>query len=113
RRVLKPHKTATSPENPGSRAQRNKIIMGPNLSGPRINIKTTSRGSMAKPYIVITGVKTMRPPLYLVNLPHNCTEKELAEWVESRGFQIASVRIIRDLVAGVSPAFAYIDLQDS
>ena len=55
----------------------------------------------------------MVPSLYLVNLPHNCTEKELAEWVESRGFQIASVRIIRDLVAGVSPAFAYIDLQDS
>jgi len=68
---------------------------------------------MAKPYIVITGVKTMLPPLYLVNLPHNCTEKELAEWVESSGFQIASVRIIRDLVAGASPAFAYIDLQDA
>jgi RNA recognition motif-containing protein len=54
----------------------------------------------------------MSSSLYLVNLPHNCTDNELKDWVESHGFHIASVRIIRDVIAGVSPAFAYAWLQD-
>jgi RNA recognition motif-containing protein len=50
--------------------------------------------------------------LYLVNLPHNCTDSEIKHWVESRGFKTHSIRIIRDLIAGVSPAFAFVRLQD-
>jgi hypothetical protein len=50
--------------------------------------------------------------LYLVNLPHNCTDNEIKHWVEARGFKTGSIRIIRDLIAGVSPAFAYVHLQD-
>ena len=50
--------------------------------------------------------------LYLVNLPYNCTETEVKEWVESSGFKTSSIRIIRDLIAGVSPAFAYVQLED-
>jgi hypothetical protein len=55
----------------------------------------------------------MPSSLYLVNLPHNCTDNELKDWVESHGFQVASVRIIRDVIAGVSPAFAYAWLHDN
>ena len=51
--------------------------------------------------------------LYFVNVPYNCSEKELREWIESRGIQTTSIRIIRDLEAGVSPAFAYAELQDN
>ncbi len=50
--------------------------------------------------------------LYLANIPYNCSERELQEWVESRGFEVRSLRIIRDLVSGVSPAFGYVDLKD-
>ena len=53
--------------------------------------------------------------LFLVNIPYNCSERELQKWVESRGFQTRSIRIIRivrDLVAGLSPAFGYVELQD-
>ena len=50
--------------------------------------------------------------LYLANLPYNCTNHELKEWIESRGIETRSVRIIRDLVAGVSPAFGYVELSD-
>ena len=50
--------------------------------------------------------------LFLVNIPYNCSERELQEWVESRGFETRSIRIVRDLVAGVSPAFGYVELQD-
>ena len=47
-----------------------------------------------------------------MNLPHNCSDRELKDWMESRGIETTSIRIIRDLVAGVSPAFAYADLKD-
>jgi RNA recognition motif-containing protein len=54
----------------------------------------------------------MPSALYLVNLPHNCTDNELKHWVESRGFKTCSIRIIHDVVAGVSPAFGYAQLED-
>jgi RNA recognition motif-containing protein len=51
--------------------------------------------------------------LYFVNIPYNCSDRELQEWVESRGVQTRSIRIVRDLVAGVSPAFGYVELKDA
>ena len=48
--------------------------------------------------------------LFMMNVPHNCTESELRNWVEAAGISVSSVRLIRDLVAGVSPAFAYVDI---
>jgi RNA recognition motif-containing protein len=50
--------------------------------------------------------------LFLVNIPYNCSDQELQEWVESRGIETRSIRIVRDLVAGVSPAFGYVELKD-
>jgi len=50
--------------------------------------------------------------LFLVNIPYNCSDRELQEWVESRGIKTRSIRIVRDLVAGVSPAFGYVELYD-
>jgi RNA recognition motif-containing protein len=50
--------------------------------------------------------------LFLVNVPHNCSDAELAEWVESSGITVNKIRMIRDLVAGVSPSFAYVEIGD-
>jgi RNA recognition motif-containing protein len=50
--------------------------------------------------------------LFFVNIPYNCSDRELQEWVESRGIKTRSIRIVRDLVAGVSPAFGYVELYD-
>jgi RNA recognition motif-containing protein len=50
--------------------------------------------------------------LFFVNIPYNCSDHELQEWVESRGIATRSIRIVRDLVAGVSPAFGYVELKD-
>ena len=50
--------------------------------------------------------------LFFVNIPYNCSDHELQEWVESRGIKTRSIRIVRDLVAGVSPAFGYVELED-
>jgi RNA recognition motif-containing protein len=50
--------------------------------------------------------------LFLTNLPYNCSERELQEWVESREIATRSIHIVRDLVAGVSPAFGYVELND-
>ena len=54
----------------------------------------------------------MTAQLFLVNVPYNCTERELKEWIESYGIETVSIRIIRDLVAAVSPAFAYAVLKN-
>jgi RNA recognition motif-containing protein len=51
--------------------------------------------------------------LFFVNIPYNCSDRELQDWVESRGIETRSIRIIRDLVAGVSPAFGYVELKDA
>jgi len=50
--------------------------------------------------------------LFLVNIPHNCTDAELTEWVESSGIPVNKVRVVRDLVAGVSPSFAYVEINE-
>jgi RNA recognition motif-containing protein len=48
----------------------------------------------------------------MVNVPHDYSESQLSDWVMSRGVGVKSVRLIRDLVAGVSPSFAYVDITD-
>jgi RNA recognition motif-containing protein len=50
--------------------------------------------------------------LFMMNVPYDCTESELAQWVQSYGARVKNVRLIQDLVAGVSPAFAYVDIHD-
>ena len=51
------------------------------------------------------------PRLFLTNIPCDCQDAELRGWIEARGFNVDSIRIIRDLVAGVSPAFGYVSVQ--
>jgi len=54
----------------------------------------------------------MSSELFFVNIPYNCSDREFRDWIELRGIQTESIRIIRDLVAGVSPAFGYAILKD-
>ena len=51
--------------------------------------------------------------LFLSNVPWNSKEAEVRQWIETRGFPVVSVHVIRDLVANASPAFAYVTLQDN
>ena len=51
------------------------------------------------------------PRLFMANIPCDCQGGELRGWIEAHGFDMESVRVIRDLVAGVSPAFAYVSLR--
>jgi RNA recognition motif-containing protein len=50
--------------------------------------------------------------LFMVNVPYNCSDTELTNWVESSGIAVKKVRVIRDLVAGVSPSFAYVEIEE-
>jgi RNA recognition motif-containing protein len=50
--------------------------------------------------------------LFLVNVPHNCSDAELTNWVRSSGIEVKKVRLVRDLVAGVSPSFAYVEISE-
>ena len=51
------------------------------------------------------------PRLFLTNIPCDCEDTELRSWVEALGFDVDSVHLVRDLVAGVSPAFGYVSLR--
>jgi hypothetical protein len=54
----------------------------------------------------------MPAQLFFVNLPYNCSDRELKEWIESCGVDTGGIRIIPDLVSGASPAFGYAELRD-
>jgi len=54
----------------------------------------------------------MSSKLFFSNIPYNCSDREFKEWIESYGFRVQSIRLVRDLEYGVSPAFGYADLAD-
>lgn len=49
--------------------------------------------------------------LFLSNIPCDCEDEELMGWIEQHGFGVHSLRVVRDLVANVSPAFGYVSLE--
>ena len=49
--------------------------------------------------------------LFLTNIPYDCEDGELRGWLERQGFSVDSLRVVRDLVAGVSPAFGYVSVR--
>jgi len=49
--------------------------------------------------------------LLLVNLPYNASDREVREWIESRGIGTKSIRVVRDLVPGASPSFGHVELK--
>src|SRR5262245_60759340 len=50
--------------------------------------------------------------LLFMNVPYDCSDRELHQWIESYGIEVESVRIIYDLVAGVTSVFGYWALKD-
>jgi hypothetical protein len=42
----------------------------------------------------------------------NCSNRELKDWIESRGVQIESVHVHRDSISPAPSAFAYVSLGD-
>src|SRR5215831_16808657 len=81
------------------------------VSNPRRKLKPRNSEYIHAPTAVQEAIIKMSK-LFFVNIPYNCSDRELQEWVESHGFETQSIRIVRDLVAGVSPAFGYVELQD-
>jgi RNA recognition motif-containing protein len=53
-----------------------------------------------------------RTKLLISNIPASCTESFLLRWVEARGYRVFKVNLIRDVVSGTSPSFAYVQLMD-
>jgi len=49
--------------------------------------------------------------LFFTNIPCDCPEIELRQWVESHGLKVDSIRVVQDSVSGVSPAFGYVSLR--
>ena len=54
----------------------------------------------------------MTAALYLVNLPHDCSEQELDQWIQSRGLEVAALKIVPGR-AGTPQAFAYVEMKET
>jgi RNA recognition motif-containing protein len=50
--------------------------------------------------------------LYVGNLPHMTSEHELQAWIESQGFKVDTVQVIKDLDTGESRGFAFAELPE-
>jgi hypothetical protein len=48
--------------------------------------------------------------LLFANIPHNCNDEDLRNWIEGHGFKVNGLKLIRDAVSGSSPAFARVQL---
>jgi hypothetical protein len=48
--------------------------------------------------------------LLLINLPYNASDREIREWIESRGIGTKSLLVVRNLVTGVSAASGHVEL---
>ena len=51
--------------------------------------------------------------LFLSNVPWNCEESEVQQWIESEEFPVYSVHIIRDPAASALSAVACVTLRDN
>ena len=49
---------------------------------------------------------------YIGNLPPVTGEQELQAWIESHGFKVESVQVIKDLETGTSRGFAFAELPE-
>jgi len=52
------------------------------------------------------------PKLLFSNVPADCLDDYLWEWVEARGYRVSSLKLIRDQVSGTSPSFAHVQLMN-
>ena len=59
------------------------------------------------------SLQTTMASLSLINLPHDLSDRELREWIESRGIQTKSIRIVRGLGTAASTAIGLVELSGS
>jgi hypothetical protein len=52
----------------------------------------------------------MATRLLFSNVPFDCSDDLLRQWIEERGFLVSSLKLIRDVVTGTSPSFAHVQL---
>jgi hypothetical protein len=55
---------------------------------------------------------TFQTRLLFSNLPIDCKDDYLKNWIEARGYRIFKLTMIRDSVSGSSPSFAQVELMD-
>jgi hypothetical protein len=51
--------------------------------------------------------------LLIENVPVECKDDYLKNWIEARGYRTFNVTMIRDAVSGTSPSFARVQLMDA
>lgn len=52
------------------------------------------------------------PRLFVGNIPHASSDAELQRWVETQGFRVESVQIVRDRSTGQSRGFGFVVIDE-
>jgi len=55
----------------------------------------------------------MATTLMFSNVPAECSEECLSQWIEAHGYSVLTIKLIRDLVSGTSPSFAHVELANA
>jgi RNA recognition motif-containing protein len=50
--------------------------------------------------------------LLISNVPADCPNELLQDWIDGHGFRTFGARLIRDAISGTSSSFAYVQLMD-
>jgi hypothetical protein len=50
--------------------------------------------------------------LLLANIPHDCEETDVRNWISQNGVRIVGLKLIADLVTRTSPSFAHVQLRN-
>src|SRR5262245_25422092 len=51
--------------------------------------------------------------LLFTNVPFDCSDDLLNQWIEDRVYPVLSIQLIRDVVTGTHPRFAHVELVDT
>ena len=59
---------------------------------------------------LLTRGMDMPTRLLFSNVPFDCSDDLLRQWIEDRGYPVLRVKLIQDVVTGTSPSFAHVQL---
>src|SRR5947199_10549288 len=58
-------------------------------------------------------METTMSSLLIANIPHDCEENEVHQWITERVIRILGLKLITDVVSHTSPSFAHVQLRNA
>ena len=69
-------------------------------------------GNNAAQQVFGATIETMAT-LFITNLPQDCSDTELQQWLETRGLQAEWLKVVHDWIQDSQSAFAYVIIEET